>query len=137
MMTTETTLYDEHNLSGLGKELVAEIEVEIEYQCHRGYPPTYMEPGADDELEITGCWPAGITIEVVDIPESKNSVLFTRLINMFVENHRTCTFKAEHLSPEKQQLLQDFCNDSQGHEAVIEAASRAATDRYYDYPDHD
>ena len=96
-----------------------------------------MEPGADDELEITGCWPASITIEEVDIPESKDSILFTRLINLFVDNHRTKTFKAEHLSPEKQELLQDFCNDSQSHEAVIEAANRDSEDKYYDCPDND
>jgi len=108
---TETTLYDENNLSGLGKELVAEIEVEIDYQYNRGYPATYMEPGMDDEVEITGCWPTGITIEPVGVPESKDSLLFSRLMNLFA--------------------------DSQGNDEVMDAAKRDAEDRYYDYPDQD
>jgi len=134
---TETTLYDDQNLSGLGKEVVAEIEVEIEYQYNRGYPATYMEPGMDDEVEITGCWPVGITIEPVEIPESKDSVLFTRLINLFQHNHSTWTFKIEQLDSEKRERLEEFCTDSADNENVIDAAKRDAEDRYHDYPDND
>jgi hypothetical protein len=131
---TETTLYDENNLSGLGKELVAEIEVEIDYQYNRGYLATYMEPGSD-EVEITGCWPTGITIEPVDIPESKDSIVFIRLMNLFVHNH--FTLKPESLDPERLRRLEEFCADSQGNDEVMDAAKRDAEDRYYDYPDND
>jgi hypothetical protein len=134
---TETTLYDENNLSGLGKEVVAEIEVEIDYKYNSGYPATYMEPGTEDEIEITGCWPTGITIEPTDIPESNESVLFIRLMNLFVQNHRTCTFKPEQLDPERRSRLDEFCADSADHENITDAAKRDAEDRYYDYPDQD
>ncbi len=134
---TETTLYDENNLSGLGKEVVAEIELEIDYQYNPGYPATYMEPGMDDEVEITGCWPSGITIEPVDIPESKDSVLFIRLMNLFQNNHSTCIFKPEQLDSERRKRLEEFCADSADHENVTDAAKRDAEDRYHDYPDND
>lgn len=134
---TETTLYDENNLSGLGKELVAEIEVEIDYQYHCGYPATYMEPGTDDEVAVIECSPIGITIEPLDIPESKDSIVFIRLMNLFVQNHRTCKFKPEQLDPERKSGLEAFCADSTDDEGVVDAAKRDAEDRYYDYPDQD
>ena len=134
---TETTIYDENNLSGLGKELAAEIEVYIDYDYQCGYPATRMEPGADDEVSITECSPIGITIEPLDIPESKDSIIFIRLMNLFVQNHRTCRLKPEQLDPERKSGLEAFCADSADDERVVSAAEKDAQDRYYDYPDQD
>lgn len=132
-MTTEAVIYDDHNLSGLGRELVAEIEVEIEYEYRRGYPATYMEPGVEDEVEVTSCQPVSIRLEPVEIPHSADSPLFIRLVNLFHPGpHKTQFIRPSQLDPARREMLELYCHDSK---EIQEAAEQHARDYYDEYED--
>lgn len=129
-------IYDDDNKSGLGKEIISEIEVDFDYEYHQGYPDSYMEPGMPDEVDILEIQPVSIAISPIEIPESKDSVLFIQLVNIFVEaNHKSANIIFQALDEERKSKLTDFCRDYE--KEMVKAAFEHARDLSYDYEDED
>lgn len=107
-MSVTTSFYDEDNLSGLGKEIAAEIEAEAEYVV--SWRESYYGE-ADRKIEVESCCPTSIRIHPLEIPESKDSVLFLRLMNFFDPNHKSQIISPEDLDEKRRESLQNYCND--------------------------
>jgi hypothetical protein len=115
-----TNFYDEYSLSGLGKELAVDIEAEVEYHAEEGYAPTLYDPGSPGRIEVTGCTPTSIRIHPLEIPESKDSLIFIRLMNFFDPRHDSQVISPEDLDPQRRSFVEYYCSDHANDSHVLD-----------------